>query len=115
MIHGLAPLGNLAVLAGFFLIPMVLTQVLSSAATGILLAPIALSTAGQLQISAYPLIMAVILGASPCFLTPVSHPANVLVMPPGGYKFADYARPGIFLTAIIFLLSMVLIPLFWPF
>jgi sodium-dependent dicarboxylate transporter 2/3/5 len=115
LFHELAPFGHLAVLAGFFLVPMLLTQVLSSAATGVLLAPIALSAANQLHISAYPALMAVILGASCCFLTPMSHPSNVLVLAPGGYHFGDYARAGALLTVIVFLLSMLLIPVLWPF
>ncbi len=114
LLHAFAPLGHFAVLAGFFLIPMLLAQVLSGAATVVLIAPVALSAADQLHISAYPLLMAVILGVSCAFLTPVSHPANVLIMGPGGYKFGDYARVGGYLTGIIFVLVMILIPLFWP-
>lgn len=115
LLHALAPLGHLAVLAGFFLICMLLAQVLSGAATAVLMAPIALSAADQLHVSAYPLLMTVVLGASCAFLTPVSHPANVLVMGPGGYRFADYARVGGYLTLVIFLLVMILTPWFWPF
>ena len=114
LLHAFAPLGDLAILAGFFLIPMLLAQVLSGAATVVLIAPVALSAADQLHISAYPLLMAVILGVSCAFLTPVSHPANVLVMGPGGYRFGDYARVGGYLTGIIFVLVMILTPLFWP-
>ena len=114
LLHAFAPLGHFAVLAGFFLIPMLLAQVLSGAATMVLVAPIALSASEQLHISVYPLLMAVIVGVSCAFLTPVSHPANVLVMGPGGYRFGDYARVGGYLTGIIFVLVMILIPLFWP-
>jgi di/tricarboxylate transporter len=115
LLRAFAPLGHMAILAGFFLIPMILAQFLSGAATAVLIAPIALSAADQTQVSAYPLLMALVLGSSSAFLTPVSHPANVLVMGPGGYKFGDYARVGGFLTIIIFLLVMILTPFYWPF
>ncbi|MBZ5496596.1 MAG: SLC13 family permease [Acidobacteriia bacterium] len=115
LLHVLGPLGPAAVMAGFFVLSMFLAQVLSGAATVVLMAPIALSTAMQLQVSAHPLLMTVVLGASCAFLTPVSHPANVLVMGPGGYRFVDYARVGGYLTLIVFLLVMVLVPRFWPF
>jgi di/tricarboxylate transporter len=113
-LHVLNPLGHMAVLAGFFLVSMLLAQILSGAAATVLIAPIALSTAVQLHVSAYPVIMTIVLGASSGFLTPVSHPVNVLVMGPGGYKFGDYARVGLCLTVVVFLLVMVLVPLFWP-
>ncbi len=115
LLGALAPMGHFAVLAGFFLLPMLLTQVLSGAATAVLMAPIALSAASQQQISVYPLLMSVVIGASCAFLTPVSHPANVLVMGPGNYRFMDYARVGGYLTLTVFILVMLLVPLFWPF
>jgi di/tricarboxylate transporter len=111
----LEPMGHMAVLAGFFLLSLLLAQILSGAATAVLIIPIALSTATQLHVSAYPLVMTVVLGASSGFLTPVSHPVNVLVMGPGGYRFSDFARVGIFLTLIVFVLVLVFVPRFWPF
>ena len=111
----LEPMGHMAVLAGFFLVSMLLAQILSGVATAVLIIPIALSTATQLDVSAYPLVMTVVLGVSSGFLTPISHPVNVLVMGPGGYRFSDFARVGIFLTAIVFVLVMFFVPRFWPF
>lgn len=114
LLHILSPLGHFPVLAGFFLISMLFAQILSGASTTVLLAPIALSTAARLQISPYPMVMILVLGASSGFLTPVSHPVNVFVMGPGGYKAGDYVRVGLCLTAIVFILAMILVPLFWP-
>jgi di/tricarboxylate transporter len=111
----LEPMGHMAMLAGFFLFSLLLAQVLSGAATAVLIIPIALSTATQLHVSAYPLVMTIVLGASSGFLTPVSHPVNVLVMGPGGYRFSDFGRVGVFLTAIVFVLVMAFVPRFWPF
>ncbi len=115
LLHALAPLGNHAAIGGYYLLSMLLAQAMSGAATAVILAPIALSAAAQMGVSPYPLLMTVILGTSSAFLTPMSHPANLLVMGPGGYKFTDYARVGGYLTAIIFALIVVLVPVFWPF
>jgi di/tricarboxylate transporter len=76
---------------------------------------IALSTAIQLHLSAYPLAMTVVLGVFSGFLTPISHPVNVLVMGPGGYRFGDFGRVGISLALVVFILVMILVPQFWPF
>jgi len=114
-LHLLEPLGNVAVLAGFFLVSLLLAQILSGVAAIVLIVPIALSTATQLHVSAYPLVMTVVMGVSSAFLTPVSHPVNVLVMGPGEYRFSDFGRVGIFLALIVFVLVMILVPRFWPF
>jgi di/tricarboxylate transporter len=115
LLEALGLLGPLAVLAGFFLLSMLFAQVLSGAATAVLIAPVAFSAATQLAISPYPLLMTVILGSSSAFLTPISHPANILVMGPGGYKFTDFARVGVLLTLIVFALAVILVPRLWPF
>jgi di/tricarboxylate transporter len=115
MFHLPQSMGPMSVLAGFFLISMLLAQILSGVAAAVLIIPIALSAATHMQISAYPLMMTIVLGASSGFLTPVSHPVNVLVMGPGGYRFRDFARVGTFLTGIVFVLVMMLVPRFWPF
>jgi di/tricarboxylate transporter len=94
---------------------MLLAQAMSGVAAAVLIAPIALSTAAQLQVSPYPLLMTVALATSSAFLTPVSHPVNILVMGPGGYKFTDYARVGSLVTVTVFALVMILVPRFWPF
>jgi len=58
--------------------------------------------------------LAVVIGASTSFLTPVGHQANVLVMGPGGYRFTDYTRVGWLLNVLIFLATMIFLPIFWP-
>jgi di/tricarboxylate transporter len=115
LINLLVPIGHMAVLAGFFLASLLLAQILSGVAAAVLILPIALSSAAQLQVSAYPLVMTVVLGVSSGFLTPISHPVNVLVMGPGNYRFSDFARAGAVLTLIVFVLVMALAPRFWPF
>jgi di/tricarboxylate transporter len=115
MLHFLEPMGSMVVLAGFFLFSLFLAQILSGVAAAVLIIPLGVSTATQMHVSAYPLVMAIVLGVSSGFLTPVSHPVNVLVMGPGGYRFSDFARVGGFLSLIVFALVMVLVPRFWPF
>jgi di/tricarboxylate transporter len=115
LLHAFAPFGSMAIVAGFYLVSMFLAQAMSGTAAAVFTAPIALSAAEQAHISPYPLLMMVVLGTSTAFITPVSHPANVLVMGPGGYRFTDYARVGSFLTALIFVIALLLVPLFWPY
>jgi di/tricarboxylate transporter len=83
-------------------------------AVAVLLAPIAFNTAGDLGISPHALLMTVAMSASASFLSPVAHPANVLTMGPGGYRFADYIKVGIPLTLVVLVVVLLVLPLFWP-
>jgi len=65
-------------------------------------------------LSPFGLMMAIAMAASASFMTPVSHPANILVMGPGGYRFADYLKVGGLLTLVILVVLMVVMPVFWP-
>ncbi len=108
------PFGPRAALAGIYLLAALITQPMSNAAAIVLVVPIALDTAFALDANYKTFTMAVVIGAATSFLSPVGHKANVLVFGPGGYKFTDYARVGALLTAILFLVSMIFLPLFWP-
>jgi di/tricarboxylate transporter len=107
-------LGPLAVLAGLFVLTTLATQVMPNAAVAVLLAPIALNTANDLGMSPYALMMTVAVAASASFLSPVSHPANVLIMGPGGYRFTDYIRVGLPLTVVVLVVTLLVLPVFWP-
>jgi di/tricarboxylate transporter len=107
--------GAFGLLAGLFLITSLATQAMPSVATVVLLAPIALSTSQDLGLSPYPFLMAVAMAASTGFHSPVSHPANILVLGPGGYRYSDYFKVGIPLTLVVFLLVMIFVPIFFPF
>ncbi|RMG74796.1 MAG: SLC13 family permease [Chloroflexi bacterium] len=98
-----------------FLLTAVLTQVLSNTATAVLLAPIALQIADRLQITPYSLLMSVALGASMAFASPVASPVNTLVLGAGQYKFADFTKVGLPLIVIGFVISVIIIPIFFPF
>jgi di/tricarboxylate transporter len=107
-------LGPLAVMAGLFVLTTLATQVMPNSAVAVLLAPIALNTANDLGISPYALMMTVAVSASASFLSPVSHPANVLIMGPGGYRFRDYVKVGLPLTVVVLGVTLLVLPLFWP-
>ena len=101
---------------GFVLvITMTLSDFMNNAATTVVMAPIAVSIAHTLYLSIDPFLMAVAIGASCSFLTPVGHQNNTLVMGPGGYKFTDYIRIGLPLEIIIIVISLPLISWVWPF
>lgn len=95
------------------LITMTLSDFINNAATSIVMAPIAISLSHSLQISVDPLLMAVAIGASCAFLTPIGHQNNLLVMGPGKYKFFDYIRMGLPLEIIVILIATPLIYWFW--
>jgi di/tricarboxylate transporter len=78
------------------------------------MAPIVLNTSTNMGLSPYGLIMSVAMAASASFTTPISHPANILVMGPGGYRFLDYLKVGGLLTLVILVVLMLVIPIFWP-
>ncbi len=95
-------------------VTMTLSDILNNAATAVIMAPIGISIAGQLNASSDPFLMAVAVGASCAFLTPIGHQNNTLVMGPGGYGFGDYWRMGLPLEIIIVVVSLPLIVTFWP-
>ena len=103
-----------AILAVVLVATMFLSDVVNNAAAAVLMAPIALSVAEGLEVSADPFLMAVAIGASAAFLTPIGHQSNILVMGPGGYRFGDYWRMGLPLEVIVAAVAVPLILIFWP-
>ena len=90
------------------------TQFIPTAALVVLMAPIAFNTAVDLGISPLALMMALAMAASSSFASPVSHPANVMIMGPGGYRFTDYVKVGLPLTLVVLVLVVIFVPIFWP-
>lgn len=115
VVESVGPAGPLAVLAAIHLMTALATQVIPTAALVVLMAPIAHTTALDLGVSPVPFLMALAAAASASFASPVSHPANTLVMGPGGYRFVDYLKVGLPLTAIVFGITMVVVPMVWSF
>ncbi len=108
-------LGPRGLLLTFFLMTTALAQFTSGQAAALITAPLALTSGLEFGIGPQALMLAVGLGASTGFLSPVSHPANLLVMGPGGYHFSDYARLGFPLVLIVGIGVFVLTPLIYPF
>ena len=106
--------GALAIMAALFILTALAAQVMPTAAVAVLLAPIAINTANDMGISPYALMMTVAMSASASFLSPVAHPANVLTMGPGGYRFIDYIKVGLPLTLTVLVVVLLVLPLFWP-
>ncbi|MEO0972171.1 MAG: SLC13 family permease [Pseudomonadota bacterium] len=106
--------GGWGVIVGLYLLTAVSTLVIPAAALVVLMAPIAIAVCTAAGVSAQTGIMAVAISASACFSSPVSHPANLLVMGPGGYRFVDYLRLGGPLTVVVMLVVMLVLPLAWP-
>jgi di/tricarboxylate transporter len=115
LLGALGSYGPYALLAGIYLLSALITQPMSNAAAVVLLVPIALDTAFGLGANHLTFTMAVVIGAATSFLSPVGHKANVLVFGPGGYRFFDYTRVGLLMTVFIFIVSMILLPVLWPF
>ena len=86
---------------------------MNNAATAVVMAPIASAMAQSMHLSIDPFLMAVAVGASCSFLTPISHQNNTLVMGPGGYKFFDYLRLGIPIEIIVLLVAIPSISWYW--
>jgi len=105
------PLFILAILLAFTII---MSDLINNIGMAVLMTPIAILLAQGLGVSIDPFLMAVAIGGSCAFLTPVGHQVNLIVMEPGGYKFTDYFRVGIFLNIIIFVIGITLLPIIWP-
>ncbi len=103
------------VLMMLFIFCAVVGLFISNTATAILVAPIAISLAQQLNVSPIPFAMIVAVAASAAFMTPVSSPVNTMVLGPGGYKFSDFLKIGVPFTLLVMLVSVFLIPLLFPF
>ncbi|UCH22916.1 MAG: SLC13 family permease [Deltaproteobacteria bacterium] len=108
------PLGPNAVMLGLVALTFLATCFVPTAALVVLMAPIVFNTSTNMGLSPYGLIMAIAMAASASFTTPISHPANILVMGPGGYRFVDYLKVGGLLTLLILVVLMVVMPVFWP-
>jgi di/tricarboxylate transporter len=104
------------VLLGLIMVlTMLLSDVMNNAATAVVMAPFSVAVAQSLQVHVDPFLMAVAIGASCAFLTPIGHQNNLLVMGPGGYRFGDYWRMGLPLEILILAVSLPLLVIFWPF
>lgn len=110
MARGDAVLG----LAAILVVTMMLSDLMNNAATAAVMCPIAIGTASRLGVNADPFLMAVAVGASCAFLTPIGHQNNTLILGPGGFRFGDYWRLGLPLELLVVAVSIPLLLLVWP-
>ena len=106
--------GPVVTLVVLLVATMFISDLINNNATALLMAPIAVTVATRLGVSADPFLMAVAIGASCAFLTPIGHQSNALVMEPGGYRFSDYWRVGLPLECIIVLVAVPMLLIVWP-
>ncbi len=109
--EGLSPVWVLAIL---LIGTMCISDVINNNATALIMAPIAVTLASRLGVSPDAFLMAVAIGASCAFLTPIGHQSNTLVMEPGGYRFGDYWRVGLPLEVLIVIVAIPMLLLVWP-
>ncbi|TYA72023.1 SLC13 family permease [Seonamhaeicola marinus] len=102
-------------LGGVFLLTTTFSQVINNSATAVLMAPIAILAANSLNLSPEPFMIVVAISASTAFLTPIGTTTNAMVMTAGGYKFMNYLKVGAPLLLLFLIVSMVLVPMIWPF
>lgn len=115
LVDVLGGFGPYALLAGIYFTTSLLTMFISNTATAVLMAPIAMASATAMNVSPYPMLFAVTLGASMCFASPFSTPPNALVMQAGQYSFMDYVKVGLPLQVMIGIVMVVALPLLYPF
>ncbi len=114
VVEMVGPWGEMAVIAGIFFLTVLGSQIMPNAIVALLVAPIALTTAVDMGLSPYAMLMVVAVAVCTSFLAPVGHPANILVMGPGGYRVTDYVRVGLPLVLALLLVVLLLLPLLWP-
>lgn len=105
--------GALPLLAGLFIVTVLLSQMINGAVAAAIIGPIAIQIAQQAGVNPRAMVMCVAMATSMAFITPLGHPVNILVMGPGGYGFWDYMKMGLPLTILLFFVVMIFLPLFW--
>ena len=103
------------VLAYFYFLTVVLTELLSNNSVAVLMFPLALAIAEKLGVSYWPFVIAVMIAASMGFSTPIGYQTNLMVYGPGGYHFSDFVRFGVPLNILMGAVAIAVIPTVWPF
>tara|TARA_R100001369_G_scaffold27333_1_gene49245 strand:- start:391 stop:951 length:561 start_codon:yes stop_codon:yes gene_type:complete len=114
LVETIAQSNPIAALAVVLITTMFLSDVMNNAATAAILCPIALGIAATLGVNPDSFLMAVAIGASCAFLTPIGHQNNTLILGPGGFRFGDYWRLGLLVELIVVVVSIPLLLIVWP-
>ncbi|WP_282136321.1 SLC13 family permease [Seonamhaeicola maritimus] len=115
LVNYLGAIHPVMLLGGVFLLTTTFSQVINNSATAVLMAPIAILAAGSLNLSPEPFMIVVAISASTAFLTPIGTTTNAMVMTAGGYKFMNYLKVGAPLLVLFLIISLILVPIIWPF
>jgi di/tricarboxylate transporter len=107
--------GPYLLLLGIFVITAVLGQLISNTATALILIPIGISVAGDMNVSPLTVLMCINVASAAALLTPIATPGNLMVMEPGGYRFGDYWKLGLPVMLVYLVVAVGLVPIWWPF
>jgi di/tricarboxylate transporter len=111
----LVPLSPLFALGVVYILSSMLTEIVTNNAVAVIVTPVAIGLATGLGVDPRPFVVAVMFAASASFLTPIGYQTNTLVYSAGGYKFFDFVRIGALINIVVFIVSMTMIPIIWPF
>ncbi len=114
LVDGLGGLGAVGVLAGVVLATVILKELITNNAAVLLVLPIALAAADSVGANTRAFALAVAVAAATAFLTPIGYQTNIMVYGPGGYRFTDYLRLGLPLTAVVVAVVLIGVPIIWP-
>jgi di/tricarboxylate transporter len=109
-----ATTGPFLVMAGFFVLAVVVSELMSNSGTVALLGPITIAVATKMGINPMSLLAAITFGSSAAFAMPMGYQTSLMIYGPGGYRVKDFIRMGIPLDLILAILALLLIPYFWP-
>jgi len=108
-----APFGALGLVAGTYLLSAILTQVMGGQISPLVVGPITIAAAIRLGVNPQAIAVVTAIAGSVSFITPLSHPVNILMIAPANYKFSDFVKSGWVLTIVCFVALMIAVPLFW--
>lgn len=115
MLSGDGTISPIIVLAALYITTNIITELITNNAAAAFAFPVAMSTAVQLGVNPMPFFIAICIAASASFSSPIGYQTNMIAQGIGNYKFRDFTRIGLPLNIISFILSMILIPIFWKF
>ena len=111
VVYAAEPFGAWGMVIGLYLLTSVATTIVPTTALVLIMAPIAMGAAARFNLPPHMIMMAIAMAASASFTSPISHPANVMVMGPGGYRFIDYVKMGVLLAIIVMVTVLPMIAL----
>jgi len=115
VVDALGGYGASVILMGLMVLTVLVTQFMPSAAVAVIMTPVALNAAQAMEIAPQAFVLGIAYALAASFLSPVAHPANILVMSPGGYRFSDYIRHGLPIILIVITVSVLLLPILFPY